>query len=108
MFSSKFLTAYVAFVRFLVSQLMLSERSFRFECFVACFAPEDFSCHVFLHVSHQLFFVLEQEAAVIAPQEPRVELHMNVKTFFQIELFRAKLALEVCFLLLLVSILMMP
>jgi hypothetical protein len=77
----KLVTANVAFKRFLMSHFMKFERYFRLESVVAGSALEDFSYHVLLlHVNHQLIFALEQEAAVIALQEPRVLFHVLVET----------------------------
>jgi hypothetical protein len=82
---SKCLTTEIAFESFQVSQLMFSERFLRLECLVAGSTLENFSCHVFLlHVSHQLIFALEQEAAVIALQEPRMALHVRLQVVLHI------------------------
>jgi hypothetical protein len=104
-FSTKFVTANAALERFLVRFLMTFKCSFRLECLVAGSTLEDFSCHVFLlHVSRQLKFVFEQEAAVITLQESRMHFHVSLEIFFPVELLEAKLALEVSFLLLFVTI----
>jgi hypothetical protein len=66
-FSNKFVDTHVTLESFLMNLLMIFEESLRLECLVAGSTLEDFSCHVFLHVSHQLIFALEQETAVIAP-----------------------------------------
>jgi hypothetical protein len=104
-FSSKFLTTNVTSESFLMEQLMSCERSFFGKCLSTGFTLEDFSSHVlFLHVNFQLSFVLEQEAALIALQEPRVAFYVIFEIGFHVELFHAKLALEDCFFYLLVTI----
>jgi hypothetical protein len=91
-FSGEFVTANIAFECFQVGHLMISMQFIRLECLVAGFTLEDFSCHVPLHVSHQMIFVLEQETAVITLQEFRMKLHMTFEIWFQVEIFEAKLA----------------